>query len=92
MRHKKKKTAEDLVKHFQKRCIERVGYILTQKFLKEEMKNRRLPVLQKQSNSRTLFRLNRKYSEDLVLVYNNSLHTFVTVMGYNKWREDHGWN
>ncbi len=92
MRHKKKKTAEDLVKHFQKRCIERVGYILTQKFLKEEMNNRRLPVLQKQSNNRTLFRLYRKYSEDLVLVYNNSLHTFVTVMGYNKWREDHGWN
>ena len=92
MRHKKEKTAEDLVKHFQKRCIERVGYILTQKFLKEEMNNRRLPVLQKQSNSRTLFRLNRKYSEDLVLVYNNYLHTFVTVMGYNKWREDHVWN
>ena len=72
--------------------MERVGYILTQKFLKEEMKNHRLPVLQKQSNSRTLFRLNRKYSEDLVLVYNNNLHTFVTVMGYNKWREEHGWN
>ena len=71
--------------------MERVGYILTQKFLKEEMKNHRLPVLQKQSNSRTLFRLNRKYSEDLVLVYNNNLHTFVTVMGYNKWREEHGW-
>ena len=70
--------------------MERVGYILTQKFLKEEMKNRRLPVLQKQSNSRTLFRLNRKYSEDLVLVYNNVLHAFVTVMGYNKWREEHG--
>ena len=92
MRHKSKKTAEDLIKHFQKRCMERVGYILTQKFLKDEMNNHRLPVLQKQSNSRTLFRFNRKYSEDLVLVYNNSLHTFVTVMGYNKWREDHGWN
>ena len=92
MKHKSKKTAEDLVKHFQKRCMERVGYVLTQKFLKEEMNNHRLPVLQKQSNSRTLFRLNGKYSEDLVLVYNNTLHTFVTVMGYNKWREEHGWN
>ena len=91
MKHKSKKTAEDLIKHFQKRCMERVGYILTQKFLKDEMKNHRLPVLQKQSNSRTLFRLNRKYSEDLVLVYNNALHAFVTVMGYNKWREDHEW-
>ena len=92
MRNKKRKTAEDLIKHFQKRCMERVGYILTQKFLEEEMKNHRLPVLQKQSNSRTLFRLNRKYSEDMVLVYNNSLHAFVIVMGYNKWREEHGWN
>ena len=92
MKHKSKKTAEDLVKHFQKRCMERVGYILTQKFLKDEMNNHRLYVLQKQSNSRTLFRLNRKYSEDLVLVYNNDLHAFVTVMGYNKWREEHGWN
>lgn len=92
MRHKKKKTAEDLVKHFQKRCMERVGYILTQKFLKEEIKNHRLPVLQKQSNSRTLYRLYRKYSEDLVLVYNNDLHTFVTVMLYNSWRKQHGWN
>ena len=72
--------------------MERVGYILSQKFLKDEMKNHRLPVLQRQSNSRTLFRLNRKYSEDLVLVYNNDLHAFVTVMGYNKWREEHGWN
>ena len=92
MKHKSKKTAEDLFKHLQKRCMERVGYILAHKFLKDEMNNHRLPVLQKQSNSRTLFRLNRKYSEDLVLVYNNNLHAFVNVMGYNKWREEHGWN
>ena len=80
MSKKKKKTHDDLVRHFQLRCKERLGYVLTQKFLKEELANRRLPFHSKQSNTRTRYILPRKWGRDLVVVYDKIRHAFVTVL------------
>ena len=80
MRRKKPKTHDDCVQHFQKRCMERVGYLLHQRFLKEEMRLGHLKVHSKQSNSRTCFLLPRKYGRDLVVVYDKLRHAFVTVL------------
>ena len=86
MRRKQPKTHDDCVAHFQKRCIERLGYILHQRFLKEEMQAGRLKVHSKQSNNRTLFRLPRKYGRDLVVVYDRMRHAFVTVLFLDEMR------
>lgn len=83
-----KKTPEQLVEHFQKRCQERIGYILTQKFLKQERLNHKLELLEKQSNNRFLYRLRRKYSEDYVVVFDKLRNTFVTIMYYERWKEN----
>ena len=80
MRRKKPKTHDDCVQHFQKRCMERVGYLLHQRFLKEEMQAGHLKVYARQSNNRTLFRLPRKYGRDLVVVYDKLRHAFVTIL------------
>lgn len=80
MRRQKPKTHEDCVEHFQKRCMERIGYILHQRFLKEEMRLGHLKVHSKQSNSRTRFLLPRKYGRDLVVVYDKLRHAFVTIL------------
>ncbi len=52
--------------------MERVGYLLHQRFLKEEMRLGHLKVHSKQSNNRTRFLLPRKYGRDLVVVYKNA--------------------
>ena len=39
MHHKKAKIANNLVDHFQKRCMERVGHIVSQRTLKEGIIN-----------------------------------------------------
>ena len=84
MRRKKSKTHDDCVAHFQKRCMERVGYLLHQRFLKEEMRLGHLKVHSKQSNSRTRFLLPRKYGRDLVVVYDKLRHAFVTILYLNE--------
>lgn len=80
MRRKKPKTHDDCVQHFQKRCLERIGYILNQRFLKEEMHLGHLKLHSRQSNSRTRFLLPRKYGRDLVVVYDKLRHAFVTIL------------
>lgn len=75
----KKKTPEDLVKHFQMRCQERLGFILTQKYLKEELRAGRLILEENVSRTRKVYRLPRKYDSDYLVVYDKPRHTFVTV-------------
>ena len=74
-----KKTSEDLVRHFQKRCKERLGFILTQKFLKEELRAGRLVLEEAESRTRKVFRLPRKHDSDYLVVYDKPRHAFVTV-------------
>ena len=45
----KKKKAEDLVIHFQKRCLERIGIILNQRVLKTLLSEHKLILIEKQS-------------------------------------------
>lgn len=82
----KKKTPEDLVKHFQMRCRERLGFLLTQKYLKEELRAGRLILEEEVSNTRTVFRLPRQWDDDYLVVYDKPRHTFVTV--YKKGDQD----
>ena len=81
------KTHEALVEHFQKRCRERIGYIITQSFLKEEMLANRLGVVRKTSNNRTVFRLYRKYDSDYIVVYDSRRHAFVTIYKASEYHE-----
>lgn len=85
---RKKKTSDDLIAHFQKRCIERLGYILNQRFLKEEMCKRDglVKKLCRQSNSRSFWKIKRA-GTDYVIVYDNIRHCFVTIMYYNEWMQ-----
>ena len=80
MRRQQPKSHDDCVQHFQKRCMERLGYILTQRFLKDEMRLKHLKVHSHQSNNRTRFVLHRKYGRDLVVVYDKMRQAFVTVL------------
>ena len=84
MNHKKAKTANNLVDHFQKRCIERVGHIVSQRTLKEGMSNGFLKPLDKQSNTRTRWKMNLQ-TGSYVVVYDKLRHAFVTIMHYDEW-------
>lgn len=84
MKHTKAKTAGKLIKHFQQRCAERVGHILTQRTLKDGMHNGFLKFLEKQSNSRTHWKLHLQ-TGDYVVVYDTLRHAFVTVMHYDEY-------
>lgn len=78
------------MKHFENRCLERVGCILSQKKLKEEMnasyegRQSSLGWLGKQSRTKTFWKLHRE-ERDYVIVYDKLRHCFVTVMHYDTW-------
>lgn len=83
------KTSGDLIQHFQKRCMERIGIILNQRILKQLMQDRKMIVVERQSNTKTKFRLPKENYNgkqmlqfDVLLVYNKKLHSFVTVWKY----------
>lgn len=80
MRKPPPKTHDDCVQHFQKRCLERLGYILHQRFLKEEKNAGRLRVHSVQSHNRVRYILPRKYGRDVVVVYDKNRQAFVTVL------------
>ena len=63
-RHKKPKTAADIVAHFQRRCMDRIGFILKQRVLKDLKEKKLLSVLEKQSNIKTMYRLRREMYND----------------------------
>ncbi len=83
-RHQKAKTAKDLVDHFQRRCLARIGHLIKQKTLKEGMSNGFLRPLEKQSNTRTSWKMDLQ-TGSYVVVYDKPRHAFVTVMHYDEW-------
>lgn len=96
MKHKKAKTSEDLVKHFQKRCIERIGIILNQRKLKDLMINHKMRCIDKLSNTRTMFHLKKEdwnssdmLQKDVVVIYDKPRHSFVTTYSYEDWVNNH---
>ena len=82
--HTKAKTAGDLVDHFQRRCMERVGHIIKQRTLKEGMSNGFLRPLGYGTCSRTNFKMDLQ-TGSYVVVYDKIRHAFVTVMHYDEW-------
>lgn len=96
-RHKKPKTATDIVAHFQRRCMERIGFILKQRVLKELKEKKLLSVLEKQSNIKTMYRLRREMyndgkqmlQKDVIVVYDKARKAFVTTYAYDEWVKNH---
>ena len=93
MRHSNTKTKSNVVSHFKSRCVERIGIILGQNELKEELFARHNEKSKfHQSNTRTHFVLNEKFLEergistvnDIIVVYDKLRHAFVTVMTKRK--------
>lgn len=93
--HNPKKTREDIVSHFQMRCMERLGFIIRQRDLKDAMANLEsglITFIRKQSNSKTHFKLSDRFlcgygfenenSMNVVVVYDRIRHNFVTVLLY----------
>ena len=80
MKRNPTKTQKDCMRHFKKRCEERIGYVPTQQYLKNELKHGRLKLHSRQSNSRTRFLWTQKDGTNLVLVYDKVRHVFVTVL------------
>lgn len=79
--------SDNEVAHFQKRCIERVGYIISQRTLKEMLANRELKFIEKQSNRITAFKLPRQTSDPFVVIYDNIRHKFVTILYWKEFME-----
>lgn len=84
MRHKKAKTANDLVAHFQKRCMERIGHLIKQKTLKDGMANGFLRRLGYGTCTKTNWKMDLQ-TGSYVVVYDKQRHAFVTVMHYDEW-------
>lgn len=86
MHKHKKKTHNDIIAHFQKRCLERIGIILNQRILKDLLQNHHLKRLCRESNTKTHFLLKREQYNgkqmlqfDVVLIYDKLRHGFVTT-------------
>lgn len=93
-KHKKQKTHDDIVAHFQKRCMERLGFLLNQRDLKQmmaEQNESKMSFVRRQSRSRTLWKLYRRpgiIPYDLIVVYDKLRNAFVTVMYYNEFMQN----
>lgn len=77
---RKAKTKGDVVAHFQMRCRERLGYIVTQKELKEALAAHRLRIHSRQSNTKTRYFWKGRDGREVVVVYDKLRHAFVTVL------------
>ena len=82
---KKRKKGADLIHHFNFRCMERIGIILSQEDLKRRMNNHTLECIRKDSNTRTLFlvpkdMLPKGHTREMAVVYDRVRHNFVTVL------------
>lgn len=94
-RCKRCKTHDDIVAHFQKRCLERIGVILNQKILKDLLAKHQLKKLCSQSNTKTHFLLKKEQYNgklmlqfDVVLIYDKLRHGFVTTYKFEDSRYD----
>ena len=86
MSRKHCKTHDDIIAHFQKRCLERIGIILNQRILKDLLVKNELKRLCSQSNTKTHFLLRKEQYNgkqmlqfDVVLIYDKLRHGFVTT-------------
>ena len=89
-RRKRCKTHSDIIEHFQKRCLQRIGIILNQRILKDLMVSNELKRLYSQSNTKTHFLLKKEQYNgkqmlqfDVVLIYDKLRHAFVTTYRYD---------
>jgi hypothetical protein len=85
---KRKKTGADVINHFNLRCMERIGMVLSQDELKHRMLSHRLRSLGRESNARTHFLVPNDmlpfwHKEEMVAVYDKKRHNFVTVLFNN---------
>lgn len=90
-RRKRCKTHGDIVVHFQKRCLERIGIILNQKILKSLCTENKLRPLYAQSHTKTHFLLGKEQYNgaqmlqfDVVVIYDKLRHGFVTTYRYDR--------
>lgn len=96
MRQRKRcKTHNDIVVHFQKRCLERIGIILNQRTLKSLLSYNKLKKLYSQSNTKTHFLLKKEQYNgkqmlqfDVILIYDKLRHAFVTTYPFKGSRYD----
>lgn len=82
---KRKKKGADLVHHFNRRCMQRIGVVLPQDELKRRMNKNQLTAVRKMSNTRTLFLIPRDmlppwHRREMLAVYDKERHSFVTVV------------
>ena len=94
-RRKRCKTHDDIVAHFQKRCLERIGVILNQRTLRDLLINNKLKKLHSQSNTKTHFLLKKEQYNgknmlqfDVVLIYDKLRHGFVTTYPFENSKYD----
>ena len=85
---KKKKKSADVIRHFNRRCMERIGMLLSQKELKNRMLKHELSVVMRESNERTHFLVPKDmlpnwHKNEMVAVYDKRRHDFVTVLYKN---------
>lgn len=86
---KTKKKAKDCIAHFEFRCLQRLGVVLSQDMLKQLMLEHRLEVVCRESTNKTHFKvpqylLPNRHKEEVVAVYDKVRHCFVTVLLANR--------
>ena len=79
MKRKTKTWAEK--RHFDKRCIQRLGVAYDQGQLLNQLHGGKLTFLERQSNRVTVWR-----KDDAVFVYDKNRNTFVTALTYDMWK------
>lgn len=75
------------IQHFQKRCMERVGYIFHQRYLKD-IKGSSICKFISSEHGKVYYKLTTPNTKNTyIVVYDSSYDLFVTIMYYNEWMQ-----
>lgn len=75
----RKPKSETVHNHFKRRCYERVGMLLDEEQLVQDIQNKKLKFLEKQSNRVSIYSLNINEKE-YRLAYDKHRHQCITIM------------
>ena len=78
--------------HFRRRCIERVGVVISQDDLKKSLFDEASPnrCLERQSHTKSLWSYTHTDGREFVVVYDKPRHTFITIYP-KEWYDSGTW-
>ena len=94
MMYRRTKKSKNIQRHFQQRCMDRLGIYLNNKQIVNLIQKNQLDFVKRTSNTRTVFKYHCNVNnKDYKIVYDKLRHDVVTIFPYekevNKWQKNY---